>query len=232
MRTLTQIFFLMVFTAVISFERALAAENYLFGYTHLLPSPFTIPQGQIAVGTTTGVGVTPFMDVETNLISDFFQIYNARARFSLFDNRQFAIGAYLGYQMVNLNNLAPANPSVTLSAWMPGATVAVEVLPAVAMFFGVQLFYPNMNIINSEIDSSGYLAGAQVETDVSWAYNPHQGHAANALSGGITYNTTFSFYGLGISHHWPGFQLGIHYYPNAQNLKVLPIFSAGGALNI
>ena len=217
---------------LLSAERAWAVENYLFSYTHLLPSPFTIPARNVAIGTVTGMGLTDFFDIETNLISDFFQIYNAKARFSLLDFKKFAAGVYLGYQNVNLNNLSPGNPSTTISAWMPGATVGVEVVPWVAVFFGFQLFYPNINVIDSGIDVSGYLEGAQGELDVSWAYNPHGSRIGNVFSGGVSYNTTFSFYGLGVSHHWPGFHIGLHYYPNAQNLKVLPIFSGGGTFEL
>src|SRR3954471_24473890 len=83
---------------------AWAVENPLFGYTHLLPSPFTLSAGRVMLGTTSGIGVTDFLEVDTNIISDFFQIYNGRARLSVLDFPGFAAGLYLGYQNVNLNN--------------------------------------------------------------------------------------------------------------------------------
>lgn len=222
----------MIYLLFFLVQSALAVENPLFGYTHLLSSPFTTPAGRIAIGTTTSIGVTDFLDLETNLISDFFQIYNVKVRLAVLDFSKFAVGVYLGYQNVNLNNLSPSNPSTTLNAWIPGGVFGVEVVPHVAAFFGIQLFYPNMNISDSGIDTSGYLQGAQVESDLSWAYNPHKNRTGNVFSGGVSYNTTFSFYGLGVSHHWPGFHLGIHYYPDAQNLKVLPIFAVGAMLDL
>jgi hypothetical protein len=206
-----------------SVPAAHAVENPIFGYTHLLPSPFTLPAGKFMVGSTVGLGVTDFIQVETNLIADAYQVFNGRVRASLLDFPGFAGGVSLGYHN--------ANPSLTLSSWMPGAVVGIEVLPDVALFLGGNLFYANVDpSSNAGIQSSGFLQGSQIESDISWAYNPHKQKLGNVLSAGLTYNTTFDFYGVGFSHHWRGFQLGIHYYLNATNLKVLPIASVGAVV--
>jgi hypothetical protein len=222
-----------VLLGLFSLPQAHAVENPLFGYTHLLPSPFTLPAGKFFIGSSAGIGITDFLQVETNVISDIYEIYNARARLSLLDFPGFAVGLYLGYQNVNLKNLSDSNPSIHFSSWMPGGTIGIEVLPNVAWFLGGNLFYANTDLPSSStFQSSGFLQGSQIETDVSWAYNPHGNNTGNVLSGGFTYNTTFEFYGVGVSHHWKGFQLGIHYYPNANNLKVYPIASVGATFEI
>ena len=115
---------------------------------------------------------------------------------------------------------------------MPGGVIGAEIMPYVALFLGGNLFYANVPVSSTGIDTSGYLQGAQVESDVSWAYNPHKDRMGNVLSGGVTYNSTFDFYGFGVSHHWKHFHLGIHYYPNATNLKVMPILAGGAVVDI
>jgi hypothetical protein len=210
-----------------------AVENALFGYTHLLPSPFTLPSGRAFLGSTSGIGITDFLDVRTDLIADIYQIYNARAQLSFLDFPGFAAGVYLGYQNVNLRNLSSLNPDLTISSWMPGGVVGMEILPYVALFVGGNLFYSSTDVPSaSRIQTSGFLQGAQVQSDLSWAYNPHETKTGNVLSAGVSYNSTFDFYGFGVSHHWRGFHLGIHYYPNATNLKVLPIVTGGAVVEI
>jgi len=211
---------------------AFAYENALFGYTHMLPSPYTPPAGRLALGTTTGIGITDFFELQTNVLSDLFQIYNAEARFSLLDFPSFALGLFLGYQYTNLNVLSSNNPPIGLGAWMPGGVVGIEVIQDIALFLGGNLFFPNVNPNGLGIDTSGYLQGAQVESDVSWAYNPGKKQVGNVISAGATYNFTFGFYGVGLSHHWKGFQIGFHYYPNASNLKVYPIFAGGAVVEL
>lgn len=232
------LFLLFIFLAFVyqnlnlTLTSAFAVENPLFGYTHLLPSPFTLPAGRVILGSTSGIGVTDFLEVDTDLLSDFFQIYNGRARLSVLDFPGFAAGFYVGYQNVNLANLSSFNPSTTISAWMPGGVIGAEIAPYLALFVGGNLFYPNIDVSRTGIQTSGYLQGAQFESDLSWAYNPHKNRIGNVLSGGVTYNSTFNFYGLGLSHHWKNLHFGIHYYPNASNLKVFPILAGGAAIDL
>jgi hypothetical protein len=207
-------------------------ENPLFGYTHLLPSPFTPPAGKAYLGTQSGIGVTDFLSVETNLLSDFYGIYNARARMSLLDFPGFAAGVNLGYQYYNLNSLSSANPSLNVATWMPGAVIGAEILPYFALFVGGSLAYTSVDLPSSDFDTSGYTQGAQIESDLSWAYNPHKSTIGNVLSAGVSYNTTYKFYGFGVSHHWRGFQLGVHYFPNASRYKVAPIIGGGVAFDL
>ncbi len=209
-----------------------AVENPLFGYTHLLPSPFTLPAGRVIIGTTSGVGVTDFFELDTDLMADFYQIYNGRARLSLLDFPGVAAAVYAGFQHVNLNDLSDSNPSIAINSWMPGGVMGVEVAPFLAVFVGGQLYYSDVQLPNSNLKTSGFVQGAQFESDVSWAYNPHENRMGNILSAGFTYNATYKFYGLGLSHHWKKFHLGIHYYPNASQPKVLPILTGGAVIDV
>jgi hypothetical protein len=208
-------------------------ENPIFSYTHLLPSPFTVPGGRFYFGTVTGVGVTDFLEIQTDVIADIYQIYNARAKLSLLDFPGFAAGLYLGYQSVNLNELSSLNPSLRINSWMPGGVLGMEILPYVALFFGGNLYYSNADVPDpNTLQTSGFLKGAEIESDISWAYNPHSNRTGNVLSAGVSYNSTYDFYGFGFSHHWKGFHLGIHYFPNASNLKVMPIVSGGAVIDM
>lgn len=204
-----------------------SVENPLFGYTHLLPSPFTLPAGKWVLGAQTAIGITDSIQLETDVISTLFKIYNGRAKLSLLDFPGFAVGIYLGYQYVNLNDISSSNPALGLSTWMPGGVIGTEIMPYLALFFGGNLSYPNFDPSALSLSTSGYIQGSQLESDLSWAYNPQKNKTGNVLSSGFTYNTTFNFYGVGISHHWPGFHFGIHYYPNAAVFKFVPILSTG-----
>ncbi len=231
-RKILTLFTILTLNQLIASQTTHAVENPLFGYTHLLASPFTLPAGRIMVGTISGIGITDFLEVDTNLIADFYKIYNGTARLSLLDFPGVAVGLSLGYQSVNLHDLSISNPDASIRSWMPGGVIGMEVVPYLAVFLGGNLFYSNVETTHQGINTSGYLQGAQIESDISWAYNPHQDRTGNVLSGGVSYNTTFDLFGFGVSHHWKGFHFGVHYYPNATNYKILPIIAGGAAFEI
>ena len=64
------------------------------------------------------------------------------------------------------------------------------------------------------------------------AYNPKKKSLGNVLSTGLTYDFTFKIYGVGISHHWSGFQVGLHYYPDASKYRVMPILVGGAVVDL
>lgn len=206
--------------------------NPLFGATHLLPSPFTLSSGKFVFGSTAAVGVTDFMEIQTDVIADLYQIYNARVKLGLLDFPGLAAGLYVGFQSVNWNNISPSNPSITVNSWMPGGVIGIEVLPWVAVSFGGNLYYSSNDSSNAGIVTAGFLKGAQVESDISWAYHPKDDKMGNVVAGGVSYNSTYDILGFGVSHHWRGLQLGFHYYPNAGSLKVLPILQGGATFEL
>ena len=207
-------------------------ENPLFGYTHLLPSPFTLPAGRVSLGTSVAFGVTDFLQVGTDLLRDLYQVYNLNTKLAVLDFPEFAAGLSLGYETYNYHNINASNPDMSVTSWQPGGVVAFEALPDVAVFFGGNLNFSSYQLVTEGIETSGYVRGAGLESDLSWAYNPKKKSLGNVLSGGVTYDLTYKIAGFGVSHHWSGFQIGIHYYPNASQYRVQPILAGGTSIDL
>ena len=214
--------------------RASEVANPLFAYTHLLPSPFTVPAGRLSYGTDVALGVTDFFQVGSGILRDAYRFYNVNAKLALVDYPEFALALTGSYEFYNYHDISPDNPDLKVTAWQPGIVTAFELFPRFAMFVGGNVDISNANLVTNGIQTSGYTHGAQVESDISWAYNPpsKKKHYGNVLSAGATYDLTYKIYGIGLSHHWPGFHLGIHYYPNADQYRVLPIIAGGGAIDL
>ena len=65
-------------------------HNALFAYPHLLPSPFTLPARRLSYCTRIAFGLTDFLTIVTNILRDFFKIYNADLKIALIDFPEFA----------------------------------------------------------------------------------------------------------------------------------------------
>lgn len=227
---------LLMITVICGPLKSQSAENPLFASPHLLPSPYTLRAGTVVYGTGLAVGVTNFLQVGTNLLSDFYRIYNVQAKLSLVDYPEFAMAFTVGYETFNDYDIYKNNPGFQFSSWQPGGVAAVQLLPSLALFVG-----GNVEIASVEapqgVETNAMVHGATIEADLSWAYNQatemsrkkrtHSSH--NALSGGVSYGLTSKLLGFGISHHWQNFQVGIHYYPNAAYYPVQPILAGGGS---
>lgn len=209
-------------------------SNPLFGYTHLMPSPYTLPAGRLVFGTDVALGVTDFLQVGTNVIRDIYQVYNVNAKISLIDYPVFAMGLTGGWETFNYRDIDPRNPNIQQTTWLPGMVMAFELLPRVALFTGGNVSVTEVDASTDGIETSGYFRGSSVQADLSWAYNPpsKKKGVGNVLSGGVSYDVTYKLLGVGVSHHWSGFHLGIHYYPNADRYRVQPILSGGGAIDL
>lgn len=210
-----------------------APINALFGYTHLLPSPFTVPAGRLLLGTDVAYGLTDFFQMGTNLLRDFYKVWNANAKVSLINYPEFAAGITLGFQSYNLKDIDSRNPDARITTWQPGMVTAFDVMPNLAWFLGGNVNLTQADLRTSGIQTSGYVTGANLGSDLSWAYNPSRGgQVGNVLSGGVSYDVTYKVFGFGLSHHWKGFHLGLHYFPNADRYKVQPILSGGTAIDL
>jgi hypothetical protein len=208
--------------------------NPLFGYTHMMSSPFALPQGRLVFGTDLAFGLTDFLQVGTSILRDAYQFYNANAKLSLVDSGAFAMALTGEYQAYNYRDISSSNPDLSVRSVMPGLVTAFELVDRLALFAGGNLNFTNVELRTSGIETSGYVRGAQVESDLSWAYGaPSRRRAiSNVLSAGATYDVNYKIYGVGVSHHWPGFHIGLHYYPNADQYKVLPIIAGGGSVDL
>ncbi len=207
-------------------------RNVLFYYTHLLPSPFTLRAGQLVLGTDVALGVTDFFQVGTNLIQDFYQVWNAHAKLSVFDNEAWALGLFTGFQHYNYKSIDDFNPDLKVTSWLPGLTLGYSPYYNLAWFFGGNLNFTNTELKTDMITTSGFVNGARLNTDLSWAYNPKRNGVGSVLSSGVSYDLNYRLWGIGVSHHWKGFHLGLHYYPDAKKHRLQPILSGGAAINI
>jgi len=207
-------------------------RNVLFYYTHLLPSPFTLKAGTLVLGTDLALGLTDFFQIGTNLLQDFYQIWNANAKLGIFDNESWALGIFTGFQHYNYKNIDDYNPDLKVTSWLPGLTLGYSPYYNLAWFFGGNLNYTNTELKTDMITTSGFVQGARLNTDLSWAYNPKRNSVGSVLSSGVSYDLNYRLWGIGISHHWKGFHLGLHYYPDAKKHRLQPILSGGASVNI
>ncbi|MGE4232406.1 MAG: hypothetical protein AB7F43_03670 [Bacteriovoracia bacterium] len=211
-----------------------AAENPVFGYTHLMQSPLTLPAGRLVYGVDTAMGLTDFLQVGTNVLRDFFRIYNANAKLSFIDSKTFAFALTGGFETYNLKDLSDSNPDTRFTSFLPGLVMAFALAEPVALFLGGNWNISNPQPVTTGIVKSGYLRGANVSADLSWAYNPPSKKlkgVGNLVSMGMSYDITYKLFGVGLSHHWRGFHLGAHYYVNADKNKWLPIIAGGGVVD-
>jgi hypothetical protein len=207
-------------------------ETPLLAYTHLLPSPFTLPGGRFVLGTDVALGITDFLQVGSNILLDAYKIYNVNAKLALLDYEGFALALTGGYESYNLHDQDSGNPDLQIKSFLPGAVAGFSISPTLAAFVGGNLNFTSQALTTNGIATSGYSRGASAETDLSWAYNPHKKGIGNVLSGGLSYDFTYQLVGVGLSHYWRGFHLGVHYYPNATQNKFLPIIAGGAVVDL
>lgn len=203
--------------------------NAAFPYTHLLPSPFNLPQGGVVFGTTIAYGVLDFLQVSTNVARMIQQQWNFQAKVPLVEYPTFVASAFVDYQTSNPHHYDDTNPDTWIKRWQPGLVTGYEITPDVAFFLGGNFDFGKE--APPIVTTSGYLKGAQVNAEWSWLYNPSTSRLGNnALALGIKYDFTYSLFGFGFTHHWRNFELGVH-YTFADRSRFLPIagFSFGSS---
>lgn len=228
---------LLIVFAFVSAGRQAQADS-VFAYSHMQPGPFTLPAGRLVYGTTLGYGITDFLQVSTDVVRDVFKFFNASAKVSLIDFPEFALSPFLTFETYNLRDINDTNPDLRVNSWQPGLATAVSLIPdQLAALVSGRLNITNQRLVTGGIQKSGFLRGASFGSDLSWLYNPPQTEkkgapkrGGNAVSAGFTYDVNYKLFGFGVSHHWPGFQLGIHYYPAADKHPLFPIVSGGGSI--
>lgn len=209
-----------------------AAENPMFYYTHMLPSPFTLPAGRLVLGTYIGLGLTDFFQVGTDALRDFYKVYNVDGKISFLDFYEFAAAFTVSYQHFNYKDIDSGNPDVTIDSWQPGITTGYALDKYLSFALGANLNLTSAKVSTNNIKTSGFVRGVSSEADLSWAYNPKKKSIGNVISTGASYDFTYELFGIGISHHWPGFHVGFQYYPSASKNKIQPILTGGAVVDL
>jgi hypothetical protein len=205
--------------------------NPIFAYTHLLPSPLTLPAGRLALGTDVAYGMFDSVQIGTGLLSDIYQTYNANLKINLVNLPTFSLAAFGSVETYNYHTYDSSNPDLKVLSWKPGLVAGYEVLPDVAGFIGANLNISRQTLLTNGVSTSGYVRGAEGEYDLAWAYLRGRRGISNVLSAGASYDFTYKVYGFGLSHYWRGFRLGAHYYPNADKYKLQPILAGGASVD-
>ena len=200
--------------------------NPVFTRPHLQPSPYSLPPGRIIIGTDVAWGATSFLTLGTSLIRDLYGIYNLHAKVELFRTPGVAAALTMGWEYYNLRNISLSNPDLTVTSYQPGGVMAFALGSEVAWFLGGHFNISKVNAPAGSPVSSGYVQGAQVGSDLSFRYlGPTRESVGNFLAIGATWDFTWKLFGIGLSHHWDSFQLGVHFYPNAEDRKWVPVLS-------
>ncbi len=210
------------------------SSNLLFALPHLSPSPLTLPAGRLLLGTQISYGVTDFLQVETDLLRDFYSVYNAHLKLQIWDEDLAAVALTLGFETYNPKNFYPTCPDSQITSWQPGVAIALLAMDRVAWFGSANLNYQKFEMTFADGSTPAGVRGARLSSDLAWAYHPATAkrEIPRVLSGGVSYDFTYGLFGVGVSHHWPGFQVGFHYYPNAGQRKLLPILIGGMGLQL
>jgi hypothetical protein len=176
---------------------------------------------------------------------------------NLLETDGFALGVGIGFERYNLHDIDSRNPDLSLTTYRPGAVAAVALAPDWAVFVGGHALLSNPEPKRDGIESSGFVRGSDAELDFAWAYQSEGGGesrdpaaaptrgkrtssagrtkkhstSGNSIAFGASYDFTYRLSGFGISHHFPGFQIGLHWYPSADRNPVLPILAGGGSVS-
>lgn len=202
---------------------AKSVSNPLFSYTHILPSPYTMPAGKIYIGTELAIGITDFMEIGTSIIRNFYQTYNAQVKLQLVDSASFATGitgSWVSYAL--------GTQQVTI--WSPGVVTAFGLAESLAWYLGGNMNFTNITINYSGVTTSSIQRGTAINSDLAWTYSRKSSKKGNStignvLAAGVTYDLDYRMLGIGLSHYWNGLRIGFHYYPTASTYPVYPIIS-------
>lgn len=211
--------------------------NPQFGYTHMQASPFTLPGGRVVLGTQSAIGITDFFQIGTDVYRDYLGYLNVNAKVAFVDREEFAFALTGDFEHYNLEDIHSSNPDVQVTSWHPGLVVSAALMDTLALTTGFQLNITEQDVGAAEdagLETSGLTQGARVGADLSWAYNPRtkRGTVGNVLAAGLTYDFTYSLVGVGLSHYWPGFKLGFHFYPSADENRLQPILMGGAVIDL
>jgi hypothetical protein len=201
-------------------------ETHLaFLYTHSLPSPINLPSGAWTLGTRAAYGLTDFIEISTEVSRDVTRHYNVMAKVPLLEYPAFIASAFIQFGHYNLKHYDSRNPDYAISAWQPGLVTGFALENDMAIFMGGNL-HITKDVFPNDAKTSGFANGARANFDWSWMYNPPGGRLSeNTISVGVDYDFTQEVFGVGATHHWSTFEIGVHFFPGADHYKVLPVLN-------
>lgn len=195
----------------------------VFLFTHSLPSPLNLAKNTYTLGTKASLGLTDFIEISTNLFRDINRKFNVEAKMPIIEAPFFLAAIFVDFQNFNYHHHASSNPDIGITSWMPGVVTGFELVNDSVIYVGGNLNFTNRSVPKN-IETSGLAYGNRLNVDWSWMYNDAGGKLAlNTLSFGATYDLTYKLIGVGVTHHWETFDLGVHYTLNADRQNWLPI---------
>jgi hypothetical protein len=196
--------------------------------THLLPSAYVIPSGELVIGTDLAMGLFGVADVSTNLYYDAVSVYNVSAKISLWQGHDFAAAIFATYTSQNINTLDPSTGQTvqtSTSSIAPGGMFSYRILDDVAGHVGASFVNRTPAISKSDLpQKSAYIHGTTLYKEFSFGLS-----SDFALVVGGTYDATYDYWGAGLSLHLSGVEVGAHYFFNVAEGQWLPILGVGYA---
>jgi len=224
--------FVVLFSFLFSFL-SLGGVAAPLGVTHLLPSPYTLPAGAFSYGSSLGYGLTSFLQVGTNLFQLLNDIPNANAKINIVDLEEWAAALTFDWSKFDLTSISGRTVG-EVTSYGPGAVLSWGFYETLSWTNGIKLIKRNLTGTELGAEVSGLFEGTRFMSELAWLYDEggekKEERNPKALAFGISYDVTYEIFGFGLSHHWPGFQLGFHYYPSADDDKWFPIINGGGTV--
>ncbi|MCM0607014.1 MAG: hypothetical protein KA715_13065 [Xanthomonadaceae bacterium] len=140
-----------------------SVANPIFSYTHMQPSPYTMPGGNIIFGSSVAIGITDFMEISTDVLRNFYMQYNAQVKFQLIDVSGFAAGLIGGWTYYTQG-------SQQIMIVSPGLTTAYGLSDSFAWILGGNVNFTNITVNYGGVTTSSLLRGTQVGSDLAWSY--------------------------------------------------------------
>ncbi|MCC6277451.1 MAG: hypothetical protein IT289_06005 [Oligoflexia bacterium] len=203
--------------------------------THVLPSVFIIPGGQIILGTTVGIGLFDVLELTSNLYLDLNSVFNVQAKVSLYQSNDFGLAVYGGYlsqsvktQVYDTASASLLNRTITSTAFEPGVVASYRIFSRMTGHLGVKHVVRNPEIKKADLEEkSGFISGTTVNKEFTFGLN-----RTLALAVGGSYDLTYDIPGAGASLHIGGFQIGAHYYFNVKTGAIMPIIGGSYSTTI
>jgi hypothetical protein len=195
------------------------------GFTHLLPSTYVPKSGSLIVGTSLGYGILGIGELSTNLFYDFDNVYNVFGKVSFWQGEDFGFAIHATYTSQNVDKIDSlgAVTKIMTTSIAPGFTLSYRLFQELTGHAGAIFVNRDPNITKNDIASkSGFLQGTTIFKEFTLGFGRNV-----AISLGGTYDTTFDYWGAGMSVHFEGFQLGGHYYFGVTDGQFLPIVGIG-----